>query len=190
MIDRAERIGSGKARNGYAVELSFDAATDAAVRRVWDELAREGVNDFMAGFGVHPHISLAVYDELAVAEADPEIAEFARRLPPVSVTLSSIGIFSGETSVVFLGAVVTSDLLTTHAEIHRRLQPLGRGAWSYYERGEWVPHCTLAMDLPADRIARAVEIARRVQLPIRGTLERVSLVKFRPVEGLFSSELG
>ena len=51
-------------RNGYAVELSFDPRTEAAVRRVWDDLAREGVNDFMSGFGSHPHISLAVFDEL------------------------------------------------------------------------------------------------------------------------------
>jgi 2'-5' RNA ligase len=177
-------------RNGYAVELSFDRATDAVVRRVWDELAREGVNDFMAGFGVHPHISLAVFDELMVDEADPQIAEFARRLVPLPVTLSSIGVFAGDAGVVFFGAVVTDELLATHAEIHRRLKPLGRGAWSYYDRGEWVPHCTLAMDLPADRIPHAVEIARRTLLPLRGTLERVSLVKFRPVEGLFSVELG
>src|SRR5258708_7472687 len=175
-------------KNGFAVELSFDAATDAAVRRVWDELAREGVNDFMAGFGVHPHISLAVFDELRVAEADREIAEFARRLAPLPVTLSSIGIFAGDASVVFVGAVVTNELLATHAEIHRRLGPLGSGAWSYYDRKEWVPHCTLAMDLPSDRIPRAVEIARRAPLPLRGKLERVSLVRFRPVEGLFSTE--
>jgi 2'-5' RNA ligase len=177
-------------RNGYAVELSFDPRTEAAVRRVWDDLAREGVNDFMSGFGSHPHISLAVFDDLVVADADREIAEFARRLTPVPVVLSSIGVFAGNAGVVFFGAVVTDELLAAHQELHRRLHPVARGTWSIYERSEWVPHCTLTQDMPVDRIPRAVEIARRATLPLRGTLERVSLVKFRPVEGIFSTELG
>jgi len=177
-------------KNGFAVELSFDAQTDAAVRRVWDDLAREGVNDFMAGFGVHPHISLAVFDELVVAEADPEIADFAHNLFPLPVVLSHVGIFPGDAGIVFFGAVVTVELLAAHAELHRRLQRVSDGAWPYYESSEWVPHCTLTQDMPLDRIPRAVEIARRARLPLRGTLERVNLVKFRPPEGIFSSDLG
>jgi 2'-5' RNA ligase len=178
------------AKDGYAVELSFDPRTDAIVRRVWDELARESVNDFMAGFGVHPHVSLAVFDELLVDEADPEIADLAHRLVPMPVVMSSIGVFSGSGGVVFFGVVVTDELLTAHAELHRRLHPLSRGAWAIYERSEWVPHCTLTKDMPADRISRAIEIARRAPLPLRGTLDRVNLVKFRPPEDIFSSALG
>jgi 2'-5' RNA ligase len=125
-----------------------------------------------------------------VADADPEIAEFARRLVPLPVVLSSVGVFAGNAGVVFFGAVVTNEILAAHDELHRRLHPVSRGAWSIYERSEWVPHCTLTQDMPPDRIPRAIEIARRAPLPLRGMLERVSLVKFRPPEGLFSTELG
>jgi 2'-5' RNA ligase len=177
-------------KNGFAVELSFDQGTDAAVRLVWEELAREGVNDFMVNFGVHPHISLAIFDELAVSQADPQIAEFARTIVPMPVILSSVGVFAGDAGVVFFGAVATDQLLAAHGELHRRLDPMSHGAWPYYARREWVPHCTLTQDMPEDRIPRAIEIARRAPLPIRGTLERVSLVKFRPPADIFSTLLG
>jgi 2'-5' RNA ligase len=157
---------------------------------VWDELAREQVSDFMAGFGVHPHVSLAVFDELSVDRADPEIADLARRLVPMPVVLSTVGIFAGNGGVVFFGVVVTDELLAAHAELHRRLHPLSRGAWAIYERSEWVPHCTLTNEMPPDRIPRAIEIARRAPLPLRGTLDRVNLVKFRPPEDIFSTLLG
>ena len=139
-------------RNGFAVELSFDPRTDGMVRGVWNELAREGIDDFMVSFGVHPHISLGVFDELIVEKADPEIASFAKKLTPVPVILSSVGVFAGDAGVVFFGAVVTDELLAAHAELHRRLDPLSRGAWPYYARREWVPHCTLTQDMPVDRI--------------------------------------
>src|SRR5260221_13723939 len=138
--------------NGYAVELSFDAGTDAAVRSIWADLAGADVCDFMATFGVHPHISLAVFDELRAEEVVPVVAAFARSQSPLPVTLSSIGVFAGDAGVVFLGAVVTRGLLAAHTDLHERLLALGYRGWPIYEVGEWVPHCTLTQEMPKDHV--------------------------------------
>ena len=177
-------------RNGYAVELSFDAETERAVRQVWGELQRAGVDDFMSHTGAHPHISLAVYDSVDdEALAARRLAEFARSVAPVPITLSCIGVFPGGGGVIFFGAVVTDELLRVHDELHRAMGDVGQGAWPYYATGAWVPHCTLTQDMPGERIAAAVDIARVASLPLRGTLVCANFVKFRPPSVLFSAPL-
>jgi 2'-5' RNA ligase len=176
-------------RNGYAIELSFDPATEAVIRGIWGDLARAGAGDFLSMPGAHPHISFAVYDALDPAVAVPLLTEFARTEKRLPVTLSSAGVFPGNAGVVFLGVVVTEELLQFHRDLRDRLHAIGGGSWSYYEAGTWVPHCTLTQDMPDAQIPQAIEIAHRVALPLVGTLERVNLVRFRPPVILFSRPL-
>lgn len=171
----------------FAIELALDSMAGAAVRRIWRELEDTGITS-MARSGAHPHVSLGIWDALDLHAAQADLAAFAREIEPIPVTLASVRTFS--TGAVFLAPEAHPGLAALHAGFHRRFAHLGTGAWDDYAPGLWVPHCTLAMDLTEDLVPTALEIARRAPLPLRGQLERIGIVEFRPVRQRCAFDLG
>ncbi len=162
----------------FAIELALDPAAGATVRRIWRELEDAGITS-MARSGAHPHISLGIWNALDLPACQAELAAFAREIEPIPVTLASVRTFS--TGAVFLAPEANPGLAALHAGFHRRLAHLGTGAWDYYAPGLWVPHCTLATDLPEELTRTALAIARHAPLPLTGRLDRIGIVEFRPV---------
>ncbi len=157
----------------YAVELYVDPATETIVRQVWDRLAEAGVSASMRESGYCPHVSLVVSDDLDLEGAGAALEALARRQPPFELTFSYLGVFRTSEATVFLGVTATRTLLALHAEFQARFQPFARGVWDYYRVDAWVPHCTLAFDLPSSQVPAAVAIAQEVALPI--TAQAVAL---------------
>lgn len=157
----------------YAVELYLDPATEAVVRQVWDRLAEAGVSASMRESGYRPHVSLGVSDGLDLEGAGAALEALAGRRSPFKLTFSYLGVFRSSEATVFLGVTVTRALLALHAEFQARFQPFAQGLWDYYRVDAWVPHCTLAFDLPPSQVPAAVAIAQEVALPI--TAQAVAL---------------
>lgn len=157
----------------YAVELYVDPATEAVVRQVWDRLAEAGVSASMRESGYRPHVSLGVSDGLDLEGASAALAVLARQWPPFELTFSYLGVFRTSTATLFLGVTATRALLALHAEFQARFQPYAPGLWAYYRVDAWVPHCTLAFDLPLSQVPAAVAIAQEIALPI--TVQAVAL---------------
>ena len=57
-----------------AIELFFDAQSEAAIRSLWTALAREGVCDAMLTSQARPHVSLSVLDDLEALTLSLEAA--------------------------------------------------------------------------------------------------------------------
>lgn len=163
-----------------AVELFFDPASDRGIRRIWRRLAAEGVSSFMEDMGSRPHISLAVYDELDINLARQRLTEFAAAVGRFRLRLSALGQFPG--GVVFAAPVVTEELLALHSEYHRRHDDWTGKEWDCYLPGNWFPHCTLAMDLPEEKISQAMEIARQEFAGTEVWVERLALVRYPPAK--------
>jgi 2'-5' RNA ligase len=170
----------------YAITLRLDAKAASRVLAMWDELAARGVSDDAIRLGYPPHLTLAILpdgtDEGRLLATTQQIAARWHALP---VSLASIGFFPGEPTTMFLAPVVTPELLGRHAELLASLA--GETIDPHYQIGHWVPHVTLAKDLPD--VAAAVATPHPPRLPIDATLNMVELVRFRPVEILFSSRL-
>jgi 2'-5' RNA ligase superfamily protein len=154
----------------FAIELFFDAATDAAVRRVWAALAEQGIAPYLHESAAQPHISLAVYEGLDV---------------------SGWGVFPGASeSAVFAAPVVTSDLLAVHDEACALLASVAREPAAYYLPGRWVPHCSLAVHFPEEPTDRAIAVCHQLPLPLGGHIEAIGAAETRPTRLLFSIALG
>lgn len=173
----------------FAIELFLDDSSSEAIRQVWHELARTSVSPSMRDSEAHPHVTLVVADRVDVAGTERFLKEFAANEPALPLTFSSLGIFPTDPAVVFLGPVITPPLLDLHARLYQGVQSLVESPWPYYRPGRWVPHATLAMDLPVDAIPLVVEASRRLSLPLDGGLIEVGLVKFRPTNQLSSFRL-
>jgi 2'-5' RNA ligase len=94
-----------------------------------------------------PHLSLVptdVGDEQTLVE---RLADALSAATCPRITLSHSGWFPS--GVLFLGATPTRELLEFHACIHCACAPSPHAKWiDLYKPGAWVPHCTLAMDVP------------------------------------------
>ena len=174
----------------YAIELFFDAATEAALRRLGDALIKADLIPATQG-SYRPHVSLGgcrdLRDAAQLLRALENLA--AEQTAPMPVTLSHLGVFPSEEGVVFYGVTVTTPLLL----LHRRFQGLFT-AWAldwspFYEPGNWVPHCTLAYGLSPDCLPEAVAALQANMPPsLSGLLTSIALVEIPSGEerGLFA----
>ncbi len=162
----------------HAIEMFFDARADAAVRALWQQLADAGLPSLATRtHGRHrPHVSLTVAESLDRADLAPVQSALAGQLP--TVLLDVLGTFPGTEGALFLGAVVTGDLLTLHARLHQALAGQPVTHWPYYRPGRWVPHCTLAQGLGRDEIATAFRLLHGYQ-PIRARVSSVGVTDTR-----------
>lgn len=176
----------------FAVECDLDDEVAAVMRSVGERLAASGVAPSRAALGERPHVTLAVYDDVDLHQLESVVAACARAWPPLPISFASLGCFTQPRAVVFAAPVVTTELLALHRAFHQQVQErssLGPG-WAHYWPDRWVPHATLAMDMPPAALPAAVEVCRSLPLPLAGQLRRIGVVEFRPVVGRFHYRLG
>lgn len=176
---------------GYAIELFYDDASERAVRDIWDGLGTALGQPSLSELGARPHVSLAVYgDDFDTIGFPERLLEFARSIDTFDFMLSSLGTFPGQEGVVFLAPVVTRRLQAVHARFHQVFSKYDNAGKGYYLPGNWVPHCTVAIDLSAHEVTAALAYGREVFQPISGQFQEIGLVEFRPVKELFTCALG
>lgn len=174
----------------FAVELHIDEANAAPIIALSDTIYAQCGGASLTGMGGHPHLSLTVFAELADPTAVAALlAEFAAETPPIPVTLSAIGVFSGTQGVVYLAPVVTAELLALHARFHERFAQLAIVGNAYYLPGNWIPHCTVGFELPADNMGQAVALCQQADVFRAVTLTTIRLIEFWPVRPIFTYHL-
>ncbi len=173
----------------YAIELFLDGATDGLVRDIWRTYAATGISDYLSQSDSRPHITLAVFERLKVEQCQDSLNQFVadHRFPELE--FSHLGVFYSEKNVVFVAPTVTPELLELHRKFQRRFEPLMEQEWESYQEGRWVPHCTLGVDIPRDKIAQAVECSLALPLPFRCRIKEVALIEFRPVRQICACRL-
>ena len=180
---------AGAATSSHALTPGFDLPRDSAVRGLWQTLADRGVTSLMPELGARPHISLTVFDELYPPDVHEALQNFAAEVAPIPLQFSAVGIFPTAEGVVFLAPVVTQRLLDVHADFHARMAALGRQSLPYYRPGNWVPHCTVAMNLPPEQIPTTVAICKAAPVFHAFSLVGLDLIEFRPVKTIYEFPL-
>jgi 2'-5' RNA ligase len=142
----------------HSIELVFDADTEAAIRRIWADLAGAGIPSQAPAS--RPHVTLAVA-ELIDAHVDELLRPVAQRLP-LACAVGAPVLF-GRANVVFARLVVpTSELLALHAEVHRVCRPhLTPAPMANSLPGQWTGHVTLARRVGGHQLGRALRVAGR-----------------------------
>jgi 2'-5' RNA ligase len=142
----------------HSIELVFDRDTEAAIRRIWEDLAGAGIPSQAPAS--RPHVTLAVAERIA-ADVDELLSPVSQQLP-LGAAIGAPVLF-GRANVVFARLVVpTSDLLALHAEVHRLCRPhLEPGPMSNTLPGQWTAHVTVARRVGGAQLGRALRIAGR-----------------------------
>lgn len=170
----------------YAVTLRLDDAAAAAIDALWHRLADEGISDSMVALGYRPHLTLATAADADVSAAIRALERFAATHAALAVPFVGIGAFLAPARVLWAAPCVDRALLDLQAAL---LQALAWPAHPHYTPGSWVPHCTLAEDLGEDAFARAARLVAAHWQPTTAMLDRIDLVRFRPVEILWQQPL-
>jgi len=166
----------------FAIVTYLDPATEAEVRVLWELLSEKGISSAMSTMGVRPHITLMCTEGLEVSSFCQELKAFARGTSPRTIRFGAVGTFSTDQGVVYLAPTVTRELLTLHEAFHDRLASLGLSTHEYYYPGNWIPHCTAAINLPPESISAAVEVCRQRNVTHAVQLTQIGLVEYLPVQ--------
>lgn len=176
-------------KQSYAVELYFDAAAEAAIRALREILLEIGISPSPRLLDSRPHLSLAV---LEAARTDLLLAA-VRSLataPPLQLNFGAVGSFAGDGHVLFLAPAPTAELLNRQRALHTLLNDLPEAqVWNHYLPDRWTPHCTLEMEIAAERLPDAFAAVRSALTPISALTEELGVVGFPQLRSLGSFEL-
>eukprot|EP00250_Pteridium_aquilinum_P004939 c15115_g1_i1 orf=221-769(+) len=176
--------------DGYSVKLYFDPALENQILKIWNVLARRQISTQLIENEDRPHITLFTAPSLEPSKLYGVIKSFAAKQQPLAVVLSAVGSFATEENVLFLAPTPTVSLLAFHEQFFELLKREGLDIGEFYQPGSWIPHCTVALNVPKGRIADAFSIIRDFKLPLTGHVYDIGLAEFAPVREQFSFALG
>ena len=174
----------------FAVILYLDPTTEAEVQALWALLAEKEIGAAIATMGIRPHISLTGVDNLDAQQVCAMLRTFAQGASPLTIKFGAVGTFPTEQGVVYLAPVVTPELLRLHEELGVRLADLGFSSHEYYRPGNWIPHCTVAINVLPAGVPAAVDVCRRSNLFHAARLVEIALVEYLPVREICVCPLG
>ena len=169
---------------GYAVELYFDSQTEKGVWDLRHTLIDQGILSTLGDLLDRPHISLAVFPDVDRDSLISLMKEYAGEIEPFSVQLSAIGTFPTDENGLFLSPVPTNQLLNCHQDLHGRLAKSKLKPSSYYIPENWVPHCSVELNIPDEQLFKAIELCKKAFKPLIGQLQEIGVVEFRPIKTL------
>ncbi len=170
----------------YAVTLRLDGDATARVRALWDALSAAGFANHAVSVGYEPHLTLALLDDADHAPCLSEIVStISADWPAMTLSLSAVAAFPAAPATLWLAPTVTEPLLKLHAALCGAL-PLVR---PHYRPAAWIPHVTLADDVPSGAIGEGISLIAERFHPFTATLDRVDLVRLRPISLLWHARL-
>lgn len=164
----------------FAVELYFDEQVTEAVVALQERLEGLGSGLSLRGLGFAPHVSLATCADIDEDAIRAVTRDIARNTSPFSLSLEAAGAFPPEAATLFLVPAQSRNLMELHRTFWDRFVPTATDPSIYYKPGRWVPHCTIAQEVPAPERARALAVIAAAGLPLRGRMTAIGLTGYRP----------
>ena len=160
------------------ISLTLDPDTTAVIERLDRDIAAARRIPRLFHDGFRPHLTLGIFGEIDVQRAASVLDEFAGCFPVIPVAFASLGIFLLEPPVLFVAPVATPELLVRHAWLHERLSGIALHPDPPYLPGSWVPHCTIAAEIPASALPGVVTLASQLPIPLSGQVSGICLAAF------------
>ncbi len=164
----------------YAAVLYFDPVSFDTITEYWQK-----IDSLYMKLGVTPHISLAVFDAVDIPLMGTIIKEFASQQNKIPVSMPSVGLFLTVEKVIYLAPVMTRPLMELHTRFYERLTGRNLPFDPLYRPGNWVPHCTLDMELTAEEYSKKMALCGGFAPIEKAELISIGLIEFRPVKEVF-----
>ena len=163
----------------YTIELQLNRAAEAKFLTQWETLRREGVSDLLFRMGYKPHLTLAMYREIDEAKTIAKLDNFITNETAIPIEFRHISV---NKNGIFCQPTENGPMRKFHARFEKAF---GKSFRDIDLARQWMPHCTIGMELPTEKIGPVVDKLLAAWRPIAGRADRLALVKFRPGQVLW-----
>ncbi|MEZ2222377.1 2'-5' RNA ligase family protein [Rhizobium sp. RCC_161_2] len=164
----------------YAISLKCTNDTATPILDLWRKASRFETTPSMQALNYPPHLTLAIYGDIAPEQPLEVMRKVFRDTPSISVEFSGIHHFPNETLVLWARPIDDSVLRRMHQAIHRQIDPML--CHEHYRPGHWRSHCTIAMNIPKEQAAAALRWAAETPARFVVTFDIADYIGFPPVE--------
>jgi 2'-5' RNA ligase len=127
--------------NGIASLLDQLAAS--RMEHLWQELETKcGLVGVKAT--PFPHFSWQVTGSYDLPRLETVLPSIARQAHPFTIHTAGLGLFTGESPIVYISIVKDEPLIRFHSLLWERMNGIAVHPILFYAPGNWVPHITLA----------------------------------------------
>lgn len=140
----------------HAIISKLDSTSTKTVVSLWEKLyvtcGLTSIYDIPT-----PHVTWFVAEEINLEKAEPSLQQVSEQSEPFKLHTFGVGIFTGESPVLYLPMVKSLEMIDLHCKIWKHISPYSKERKSYYLPKFWVPHITLALrDLNRENLDCAV----------------------------------
>ena len=164
----------------YAVLLYFDHRTEKKIQEWMNQLVEAGVNRSLVNMDMRPHLTIAEVDARDGSTLEKEVVRLTDEINQYEIRLASLGFFPNDDGVLFMAPIVEEPLLIFHRKVHEALEPISEAFSPLYLEANWVPHCTLALELDEQQFAAAYKVMHKVFEPLTARIEDIGIFKCCP----------
>ncbi len=158
------------------------------VETIWSTLSQQNLSGDIKHQTVNPHISMAIVHKEHQQTLQDHLENLVHDMKPIPVNMPFYGVFTAPRQVIFLGVTITDALYSTHRMLYQE--------YSQYLQNDglmipahWIPHCTLALDIPETDVSSALDVCRQFPLPINTIIDRLAIVDNQTLETTWSVEI-
>ena len=145
-----------------AIILGFDAESTHIINQVFKKLKE---NKFTSYYQfVMPHITLTSYETIDLQVITERLTQLGNSFAPFTIQFSSFGYFPSEESVLFLSPKADIDLFDIRQKVLEVFEDFQAGN----PFKSWVPHCSLALEVPLMKIGKAIAIVKEDIIMMKG----------------------
>lgn len=170
----------------YALELLFDHKSEEQILNLARSIEKNGIKNKFLEINSIPHIALFVFDKIDEQQAIKLVDNF--EIKSIELSIQGLGTFHGSENTIFLIPKVTSELLKIHESFYNQFSEI-TDCWEYYSPKNWIPHCTVAINIEEDKFLNAFQIIRKNFSPLAVKIEKINLIKFHPIELLYEKNI-
>ncbi|MFG6496511.1 2'-5' RNA ligase family protein [Fictibacillus sp. UD] len=139
---------------------------------------REGMKSLgIVGHGMRPHVTLATHPEVEIETFKRDMKNYFEHTSALPLFFPSLSIFLN--SGTLYAAPTKNKVLTDfHQRYHEQFKNYVDPK-SLYAPSNWVPHCTIVMDLSHEDLVKAFDYSARNLQPFHATLDSIALIKLQ-----------
>lgn len=165
----------------YAVSLHFTEDVSKTIMNTVQEIATIIGISFILDNKIPPHITIGAFHAAKGKENQllQLVDNFTKRQRAGQITFSALGDFNKK--VLFLKPDKNDFLTQLNSDIHKLLLPsFEKGENGYYLPDIWFPHTTLATRLSQIQFQKALDIARKIRLPLKADINEIAVYQCSP----------
>jgi 2'-5' RNA ligase len=148
------------------------------IKRIWAWLEREHNCVAYQAYS-HPHLSFQAATTSDIRQLKRDMSMLTSRIKPFEIEVG--GLLHFDKKVICLKIRKTRELVKIHTLVNQFLEARCRDLFDYYVPDNWIPHVTLAQEVPtAGSFDKAWRELRESKIRFRQRLNNICMVKWYP----------